>query len=165
MESTPIHTTRLVLTPLAPSDASEMVEVLASEELYTFTGGEPPTHEELEARYESQVSGPVAGNEEWLNWIVRQEPSQQALGFVQATIVADTADVAWVIAVAHQGRGIATEAATSMGDWLMNQGVRTITAHIHPEHVASQRVAASLGLAASETIDEDGEIIWISADA
>jgi hypothetical protein len=46
-----IVTTRLELAPLAVRDAEEMVAVLGDERLRTFTGGRPPTLEELRARY------------------------------------------------------------------------------------------------------------------
>ena len=33
------------------------------------------------------------------------------LGYVQATVVRGSADLAWVVGTAHQGRGVAREAA------------------------------------------------------
>jgi hypothetical protein len=46
-----IRTTRLVLQPLDPPDAAEMVDVLADPLLYEFTGGEAPDFDTLERRY------------------------------------------------------------------------------------------------------------------
>jgi len=66
------------------------------------------------------------------------------------------------VGVDCQGQGIATEAALSMCDWLVAQGAVHLSAHIHPNHVASERVAASIGLLRSDTIDDDGEVIWAS---
>ena len=158
---TPIlETERLQLTPLVFSNAAEMVEVLADERLYHFTGGKPPGLPELQARYLAQIAGPPAGGEVWHNWIIRLATSGSALGFVQATIVGNQADLAWLVAVVQQGKGIATEAAKAMSEWLIAGGTRNLLAHIHPEHAASGKVASALGLMPTGNIDSDGEIIW-----
>jgi RimJ/RimL family protein N-acetyltransferase len=154
----PISTERLTLTALAPSDASEMVSVLADPSLYGFTGGEPPAVAELEERYRFQTAGSPREGETWHNWIIRLDGT--AIGFVQATVVEGSADLAWVVGSDWQGSGYATEAARAMLDWLRGGGVTGFTAHIHPEHVASQGVAARLGLEATDQVDDDGETIW-----
>lgn len=163
-----LDTERLALCPLDPVDAIEMVAVLADPALYTFTGGTAPSLDDLERRYRAQVAGPVGRDETWCNWIVRTRPHDgiahgRAIGFVQATIVGVSADIAWLVGVEHQGRGYGTEAARAMGDWLVASGVVRIVAHIHPQHVASQRVAVGIGLSDSGTTDDDGEAIWAFA--
>ena len=140
-----------------------MVEVLSSRDLYAFTGGNPPNLADLQSQYRAQVAGPSSGEEVWHNWIIRPNDIGEAVGFVQATVTGDSADVAWVVGVEWRGRGYASEAASAMGDWLATQGVETFTAHIHPGHVASHRVAASLGMHATDEIDADGEVVWVSA--
>lgn len=139
-----------------------MVEVLSNRDLYLFTGGDPPNLGDLESRYESQVTGPSSGEEVWHNWIIRPNDTGEAVGFVQATVTGDSSGVAWVVGVEWQGQGFASEAAAAMCDWLAAEGVQKFTAHIHPGHLASQRVAASLGMKATDEIDEDGEVVWAS---
>jgi hypothetical protein len=51
-------TDRLVLAPLRLSYAWEMQAVLASPALYRFTGGSPPSLEQLTKRYGHQIAGP-----------------------------------------------------------------------------------------------------------
>lgn len=137
-----------------------MAGVLADAALYAFTGGEPPGYEELVARYESQVAGSGRDDEVWLNWVARLKVGGAAVGFVQATVDGESADLAWVIGVEWQGRGFATEAAMAMKDWLGRTGVELFSAHVHPDHPASQRVAAAIGLVATGRLDEDGEEVW-----
>jgi RimJ/RimL family protein N-acetyltransferase len=139
-----------------------MVEVLSNRDLYAFTGGFPPNFADLQSQYTAQVAGPSSGEEAWHNWIIRPDDTGEAVGFVQATVTGDSSDVAWVVGVDWQGRGYASEAASAMCEWLATQGVKTFTAHIHPGHGASQRVAASLGMQASDEIDSDGEVVWAS---
>jgi RimJ/RimL family protein N-acetyltransferase len=166
-----LATDRLRLEPLRVDHADEMVAVLADPALYTFTGGEPPTLDGLRERYGLQARGQSPdGTEVWHNWIVRVagddgapgvEPGGSAIGFVQATVTdgGRAADVAWVVGVPWQGLGYATEAAIAMVDWLVVHGVRTVTAHVHPDHEASAGVARRLGFAPTERI-EDGEVVW-----
>jgi RimJ/RimL family protein N-acetyltransferase len=156
-----LQTDRLVLTPLSVADANEMVGVLADSSLYSFTGGSAPDIEVLHDRYRAQVSGPAAGDEIWHNWIIRLGESAGAIGFVQATVRGDGADIAWVVAPAWQRRGYATEAARAMCEWLLGTGVAVLTAHIHPDHTASNGVAAAVGLHSTGARD-DGEVIWQS---
>jgi RimJ/RimL family protein N-acetyltransferase len=161
-ERASIATDRLDLVPLTVADADEMAGVLADPALYSFIGGEPPTRAHLVERYGSLVAGRSAdGREEWHNWIVRRRSDGAATGFVQATIVDDGrgADIAWLIGTAWQGRGLAGEAAIGLVGWLESAGVTEITAHIHPAHAASGRVAARAGLEPTDAIVDD-ERVW-----
>lgn len=156
--SADIVTARLRLTPLTERDAPEMVGVLSDTELYRYTGGEPPDLVELSSRYRALAAGSGRSDEIWHNWIIRLD--QAAIGFVQATQEATHSDLAWVVGTPWQGRGYATEAAGAMKTWLAEQGVAAFSAHIHPDHEASMRVARSIGLAPSGDVDDDGEQIW-----
>lgn len=157
-----LTTARLLLSPLRTRDAQQMQTVLSAPELYRFTGGAAPTLEQLRRRYEEQLAGSSEPEVIWHNWIVRLADDGQAVGFVQATVSGDTADIAWLVGVPWQRRGIATEATAAMCDWLSAHGIRCFVAHIHPEHVASARVAAAIGLSPTCELDADGERIWTS---
>jgi RimJ/RimL family protein N-acetyltransferase len=163
MEASEIGSERLTLTPLVPGDAEEMVDVLADERLYEFTGGAPPDAGQLRARYERMVAGSGRAEEEWLNWVVRRRSDDRPVGTVQATIEERdgerTAWVAWVVGVPWQGRGFATEAARALVGWLREQGVHEIAAAVAPGHVVSERVASNAGLALTDQI-VDGERVW-----
>lgn len=157
-----LRTHRLRLDPLSIDDADEMVAVLADRTLYRYTGNEtPPTVDELRRRYEIQTRGPRPPSTDlWLNWIIRLDGA--AVGYVQATVIPaeGSADIAWVIGTAHQGRGIATEAAHAMVEALFAVGIDTLRAFIHPRNHASQKVAAKLGLTKLDGHPFDGEDTW-----
>jgi RimJ/RimL family protein N-acetyltransferase len=157
---TRLTTDRLVLEPLRPEHADEMVGVLSDPALYSHTGGSPASLEELRERYERQVLGRSAdGSQRWLNWILRERATGRAAGYVQATVEGGSADVAWVVGREFQGRGFAREGAAAMVAWLRGDGVETITAHIHADNVASQRVARAIGLVPTDE-HGDGEVCW-----
>ncbi|WP_248959714.1 GNAT family N-acetyltransferase [Sphaerisporangium perillae] len=154
---------RVELVPLAVEDADEMAEVLGGEELYTFIGGSPPTRESLRARYTRLVASRSAdGSQDWYNWIVRRGPDGQAVGTVQATVTdgGRHAEIAWVVGLAWQGQGYASEAATALAGWLGARGVSRITAHVHPDHHASMAVARHAGLEPTGDF-HDGERLWL----
>ena len=153
----PLNTERLALEPLTIDHAAEMVAVLADPALYEFTGGEPPGEAELTARYARQTSNPA-----WLNWIVREREREhgRAVGYVQATLKDEhAAELAWVVSTSFQGKGYATEAAAAAVEWLTANGIDTVEAYIHPDHIASNKVAQRLGFVLTESI-RDGEAGW-----
>jgi RimJ/RimL family protein N-acetyltransferase len=158
----PISTGRLTLVPLGVQHADEMAGVLADPALYAFTGGAPPGPQALRSRYERWAAGSPEPGVSWCNWVVRLRDTGCLVGTVQATIIAGdppTAEVAWVIGTAWQGRGIATEAARALLAWLGQRSVRTVIAHINPDHQASAAVAAAAGLTPTDQW-QDGEIRW-----
>jgi RimJ/RimL family protein N-acetyltransferase len=155
-----IRTARLTLLPLAVEHAEEMAGVLADLVLYAVIGGAPPTAPGLRARYARQVAGSPDPGVSWCNWVVRLRGEDRLAGTVQATVEGgEVAEIAWVVGAPWQGRGIATEAARGLVDWLTAQGVRTVVAHIHPDHAASAAVATAAGLTPTDEW-HDGEVRW-----
>jgi RimJ/RimL family protein N-acetyltransferase len=158
-----IGTGRLLLTPLDPGDADGLVAVLADPELHRFVGGRPATLQELRTRYTALQDGSGRPDEVWRNWVVRRRADARPVGTVQATIGRRhggwTAEIAWVVGVPWQGQGYASEAARALVGWLGRRDVHEIVAHIHPDHLASAKVASRAGL--RPTRDEvDGERVW-----
>jgi RimJ/RimL family protein N-acetyltransferase len=157
-----ITTERLRLTPLRPEDADEMVEVLGDERLHEYIGGRPAGRDELRRRYAALAEGSPDPDEAWLNWIVRLRSDGRPVGTVQATLTGEDGRfgaVAWVIGLAWQGRGFASESAAALVGRLRRHGVTTVVAHVHPDHRASAVVAERAGL--RPTAEEvDGERVW-----
>ncbi len=157
-----LHTARLILAPLRAEDADAMFDLYADPRMYAFTGDPTPTIHDLRTRYERLAVGRSAdGRQEWRNWIVRRRDDGVPVGALQATIDHDgrRALIAWDIGVAAQGRGYATEAAKAVLRWLDERGVVTVEACVHPDHAASARVAAKIGLEVTDEV-ADGERVW-----
>ena len=154
----------LHLEPLTTAHTAELHPVLADPALYAFTGGTPPTAEELRARHARQVGGASPdGSEGWLNWVLRRRDTRSVAGFVQATLTRDgddlTADLAWLVGTTSQGRGLASEAAVAVVAALRGHGVARFGAWVHPGHAASGAVARRCGLAPTGEV-RDGEVRW-----
>ncbi|MEV0410361.1 GNAT family N-acetyltransferase [Streptomyces sp. NPDC050448] len=160
-----LRTPRLSLEPLRTEHAQEAFPVLDDVRLHTWTGGEPSSLEELQARYARQSPGRSPdGSQGWLNWMLRRVEDGRLVGTVQATLYRTEsggleASLAWVTGVEHQGRGYAREGAQAMAAWLSSHQVSALAAYVHPEHAASAGVARALGLTASDTL-VDGETRW-----
>ncbi|MDQ2896809.1 MAG: GNAT family N-acetyltransferase [Actinomycetota bacterium] len=150
LKRTPVLTTeRLRLEPLQAPHADELAPVLNDPRLHEFIGGRPLGVEALRDRYRHQVVGRSPdGQQLWLNWVVRELRQRRAIGVVQATVTSSPsrAELAWTIEIESQGCGYAREAAGAIAAWLTQQGVEALIAHIHPRHVASEKVAQALGL-------------------
>ena len=159
-------TERLDLEPLAVAHAAELAPLLDDVSLHEFTGGAPLSAAVLTARY-TRLSARRSpeGDQMWGNWVIRVRATGAAAGTVQATLPAGgpavgPAEVAWVVVRAAQGRGYAKEAARSLVVLLREAGW-TVVAHIHPGHLASQRVASAAGLSPTTDV-RDGETRWVS---
>lgn len=175
------RTERLNAEPLTVAHSLELAAALDDPVLHEFTGGSP-----LSATAMAQRSARLAtrrsadGSQVWANWALRVRDTGEAIGTLQATLpaagpiagpttdpaagpatsVAEVAEVAWVVARSAQGRGYASEAAAGLVSRLRQAGW-TVVAHIHPDHVASQRVAAAAGMSPTDRV-VDGEVRWIT---
>jgi RimJ/RimL family protein N-acetyltransferase len=156
---------RLDLEPLAVAHAAELAPLLDDMSLHEFTGGAPLPEAALAARFARLAARRSPdGDQLWGNWVLRVRATGAVAGMVQATLPAGgpdagPAEVAWVVVRAAQGRGYAKEAARSLVA-VLEQAGWTVVAHIHPGHLASQRVARAAGL--SPTTDlHDGEVRWV----
>lgn len=145
--------------------AREAVSVFSDVELHAWTGGQPCSLEQLEARYRRQVAGQSPdGTRGWLNWMLRRRSDGRLVGTVQATLshVAAgrcVAELAWVVGLGYQRNGYGREGARAMVSWLRTRRVAELVAHIPPGHDASIGVARALGLTATDVV-VDGEVRW-----
>lgn len=74
----------------------------------------------------------------------------------------ETVEIAYGVALDHQGNGYATEAAEALVAYAFNSGeVRVVRAHTFPEANASTRVLAKCGFRrVGEVIDPEDGLVW-----
>ena len=158
-----LETERLDLAPMVEGDSDALFALLKDPEIHVFTGGQPPANtDDVRAkirRRESRRS--PAGDELWLNWTLRLKADQSVAGYVQAGVKQGKADLAWVVGVPFQRRGYASEASRRVLKWLRaHLHVNEVRANIHPDHIASRRVARNIGLCETVESTDRGEEVW-----
>ncbi|MFI2608113.1 GNAT family N-acetyltransferase [Kitasatospora sp. NPDC018619] len=162
LTTTELRSERLDLLPIAPGHAEELAAALADPALHAFTGGRPATVEEQRARCARLSAGSPDPAEAWGNWVLRLRADGALVGYVQATVRPDDAELAWVVGTPWQRRGLAREAARTLLTHLAGAGVTTVVAHVHPDHHASAGIARDLGLRPTPRT-RDGETRWEAA--
>ena len=158
-----LETERLLLNPMVECDTDSLFRLLKDSEIHVFTGNNPPASaDDLRARIRRRESRrSPTGDELWLNWTLRLKTDRSVVGYVQAGVEQGKADLSWVIGIPFQRRSYASEASRRVLQWLCDDlGVHEVRASIHPDHVASHRVARNIGLLKSGERTDDGEDVW-----
>ena len=155
-----IRTTRLLITPILPTDAADLFEILRDPAIGEKIDEEPPASvDEVRERIASWDHGPGTDRDErWLNWLART-PAGEPVAHLSVTVTPDGAWLAWIVHVEQQRRGYATEGARAVMDALTDDGIRTFLASIPEGHVASEGVAGALGMRLTDDL-ADGERVW-----
>ena len=159
------QTARLRYAPLAAEDAVELFPLLADPAVYRHIDDDPPASvEELSARFDRMRAGPPSGpstdratdgatdragdraGESWWNYTVRLLESGLAIGRLEATVIDDRAEIAYLFGQAYWGKGYATEAV----NWLHQQlrecsAVNTFWATVRPENLRSIQLLCRTG--------------------
>jgi [ribosomal protein S5]-alanine N-acetyltransferase len=148
-------TPRLVLEPLVAAHADALYPILCDPRQFEFLDqGAPASLDALRERYRRLESRRSAdGREQWLNWaLCPSEGDPSAIGFVQATVLEDhRAWVAYEVAHALWGRGLATEATRAMVEHLIAvYGVTMLMATVDKRNERSWRVLQRLGFARAD---------------
>jgi len=155
-----LETERLILRPLTEDDVDEFAAIVADPEVQRFMGG-PKTrveawrqlalfrgHDALRGFSQNAVversTGRVVGRSGL--WLPEGWPGLE---------------VGWVLARDTWGRGYATEAGRAWRDWAFDVlGADDLISIIHPQNVASVRVAERIGHAPRGVVTMfDGEFL------
>ncbi len=142
-----IATPTLTLEPQTAAHAEEMFVVLGDPAIYEYENEPPPSLEWLRTRFAKLESRQSAdGKQQWLNWVIRL-PTSELIGFVQATLHPNgDAGIAYVLASAYWGRGLARDAVKAMMAALLEHyRVRTFSAVLKRENLRSVKLLQRLG--------------------
>ena len=137
----------LTLEPQTVAHAEEMFAVLRDPAIYEYENEPPPSLEWLRTRFAKLESRQSAdGQQQWLNWVIRL-PTSEPIGFVQATVHPNgNAGIAYVLASAYWGRGLARDAvAAMMAELVEHYRVRTFSAVLKRENLRSVKLLERLG--------------------
>jgi RimJ/RimL family protein N-acetyltransferase len=132
--------------PMTPDDVVEVAAALDDERVYRFIGGLLP-RSEIERRLLGALRGPPADapGEIWLNFVVRDAAGGGVLGRLEATLHDGIAEVAYLYAPSHWGRGLATAGLRWLHGDLRARGVAETWAATLPENAASAALLERCG--------------------
>lgn len=143
-----LHTPRLVLEPLVERHAEELFEALQDPRLYTYVPQDPPESlPALRQRFALLARRHCpAGDELWLNWLVRGAADGRCRGRLQATVQGALAWIAYEVLPAYWRQGLAREGCACMLGWLIDAlGVQQFAAEVDARNAASLRLLQRLG--------------------
>ena len=146
-----LETARLALRELTEADAAALLRLYREPSVERFLGPAPASEADEEANirrhradyYETRGFG---------LWAVTFRATPQQLvgrcGLLVSTVAGRAeVEMSWVTTPAHQGRGVATEAAAAIRDHAANAlGQKRLVAVIAPDNAASIRVAEKLAM-------------------
>jgi RimJ/RimL family protein N-acetyltransferase len=141
-----ITTARLVLRRPKSSDATAKYEYGSDPEVARYMDWARHTSlSDTVAFVERAASSWRSGDE--YTWTITVKPEDRAVGSVACRVRGHAADLGYVLAREHWGRGYATEAAKAVFEWAATlEGVWRIWATCDVENAASVRVLEKIGM-------------------
>lgn len=142
-----IETERLVLRRPTPKDAAAKYEYSRDPMVIRYMDWEP--HPDLA----SAIAVVERGAARWesgeeFSWVITAKPADVAIGSVGCHMRGHAAELGFVLARPHWGRGYATEAAGAVFAWAAScEGLFRIWATSDIENTASARVLEKIGMA------------------
>ncbi len=149
-------TPRLVLEPRVAAHADALYPLLADPRQREFHDDDPVSLDALRERFRKGESRRSPdGREQWLNWaLLLRGGDASAIGFTQATVQEDgRAWIAYQVATALWGRGLASEAVSAMIEHLASHcAVSQCMATVDQRNERSWRLLERLGFLRADAV-------------
>jgi len=145
-----ITTSRLVLRPFTEEDVEPLYRVLGQKDILCyFPNPNPLSMERVERLIERQLQHWDEHGYGWWAIEARSKPELIGWGGLQYLPETDETEVAYLLSQAFHGNGLGTELAQASLKFGFDRfaDLENIIAIVHPENIASQRVALKAGLA------------------
>jgi ribosomal-protein-alanine N-acetyltransferase len=156
-----LHTERLDLRPLAPSDADGLFALRSDPVVQRYGSGIWTDPQQAHARIADNQRDMAAGQVVELAILRREDAAM--LGtctLFHHDAACRRAEIGYALIVPAWGRGYASEAATALLDWgFAHMGLNRVEADIDPRNTGSARVLERLGFALEGQLRER----WIVA--
>lgn len=148
-----LDTNRLHFEPLGCQHAAGLIEPFSDSRIYAYIGGGPPLDvADLAADFARRAAGPPDKDERWLNFAVSLRSSGEWIGRLEATIIDQRGEVAYLLGPNHWGQGFATEAVRALHDHLWrNWNVCQCWATTSPQNLRSIRLLRRLDYQPSDS--------------
>lgn len=143
-----LETARLILRAPSPDDADDLTRWLAEADIARWTANIP--HPYSRAHAENWIADARAAMAEVraLSFVVERREAAGAIGAVGVALDGPglEGDIGWWIAIPHQGKGYAAEAASRVVELCFAMDVVRLTAGALPDNGPSLAVARKLGM-------------------
>jgi RimJ/RimL family protein N-acetyltransferase len=154
-----LETRRLRLREFHPDDLDRLAAMVADEEQMRFYV-RPRTRDEACAWIDRNLS--LYAEHGFGFWLIESRPTSEFLGYcgIRPLVLqsAPTTEVGWHTKRTSWNQGVATEAAAAVCDLAFARFAQTrLVAIIHPDHLASRRVAEKIGMREQGAIIVDGD--------
>jgi RimJ/RimL family protein N-acetyltransferase len=166
--TTILETRRLRLREFRPDDLDDLAEMVGDKEQMRFYP-RPRTRDEARAWIDRNRT--FYDEHGFGFWLVESRGGAAFLGysgirpFVHDGV--STTEIGWHTRKALWNRGIATEAAAGARDLAFSRfGRQQLVALVHPDHIASRRVAEKIGLREGATVLVEGDryVTYLSSE-
>lgn len=147
----PIRTERLALRPTGEHDVDALHARRNDPTTAAFQSWETPYPRERAAELVAAMvdHDGIPPDDGWFQIAVDDAATGEPLGdlALHLTFGGRCAEVGYTLAPGARGRGVATEAVDALVDWVVGElGASRISAMMHPDNVASIRVAERIGM-------------------
>lgn len=142
-----LHTERLILRTPRLSDAAAIFDAYAQDtEVTRYVVWRPHTNVQETEQYLTECIAAWSSKTRF-PWVISYRSNGELLGMIELRVNSFKADVGYVVARPHWGRGIATEALRSVVEWALSQeSIYRVWAVCDAENVASARVMEKAGM-------------------
>lgn len=149
----------LEFVPLNASHAALLFQPLSAVAIYQYMPERPQVSvQTMQARYARLEQGAPSGcGELWLNWLVRDAQTKEALGTVQATVMRNaSAEIGYVLTPSAWGRGLGAQCVQWLIKVLQSRySMQKIIAQVDVRNIASWRVAEKAGMQRFQEVDSE----------
>ena len=145
---TSIVTPRLRLRVPSADDAASVFEAYAQDpEVTRFVSWSSHPSVDVTRKFLAEYCAPGWARGDALNWLITLADGGHTAGMIELRVVGCRAEMGYVLARPHWGRGLMTEAARALADWALGEAqIHRVWAVVHLENLASQRVLEKVGM-------------------
>ena len=147
----PVETSRLTLRPFVEGDLDAVHAMRSDPDVVRYLYGEVQSRDETRTSLAQKIAAPAWVQEgDWLSAAVVERESRVIVGDMALHWVSErgrTAEIGFVFDPRHQGKGLATEAAGALIDWVFEEaGFHRVIGRTEARNAASARVLEKLGM-------------------
>jgi RimJ/RimL family protein N-acetyltransferase len=150
-----LHTARLILRPLAKSDAEDLFGAMSDAEVMKFWDALPDAAlPETIAPVELFLADVLSGNAKY--WTIRHRSDEGFVGICDLSEIhrGNSAEIGLLLARKQWGLGFGGEVVRGLLEFAKSRGVTLVTARIHEGNARSQRLLVRAGFRLVQAIPQ-----------